>query len=1167
MNKKYWFTLIEITIVIVIIAILAAGLIPRIVTVQSRARDTAREVDNRGVASALEVFYTDNWSYPHAVYLTRSTQHQHIIPQVFAAESMSTLETIKNDISKYVSSVPSDPSGKGLWAREDWSCVIAGRSYAYFSNTIGSEFAITMTKETKKWNTNNCEGNLTTEFWPFHAITNKPKSDTKKVYNKPIEEPGKSWWSGTPWTPTQWGERWDEWNRDTATDEKCFITSENSNGTKTIINYKNTEIGCSNYVTIPAKIDGKSVVAIWSNSFLMKAISEVRIPSSVISIESSAFSYNNLSEVVLLGGVKSVGNSAFSNNMIERLSLPWSLDTIGNAAFANNNLSSVSLTSWIKTIGSSAFADNKLKSVSFPQSITSIKSNAFKHNSLTSLIIPYSVDTLEGNAFENNGPRQDSNGVIDFAPNNNQMRILVWQNWVKKTIGVDCFQNTTNTLTSYDISCGKDVVIPSEIGGYMITNIAAAVFNNKGIDSVIIPNTITTIWNYAFQSNNLTSVSLPESIVSLWHYTFRNNHLKSIALPSWISYIGISLLENNDLTSITIKNGPDNIYENAFTNNNLTELRIPRSIATIASIIALNNNNDRTSNNIGNFITNKEQVWRIIDGNWNKDWLNWKGPNNCFGVDKNTIVGYKNSIECPKNVTIPGNIDGFNITVIWDSAFKGLDLTWVTFSSILQVVQNYAFMDNKIEDLDILSNVIYLGAHSFTNNKLSTLNIPWTVDVAGGSFSINNITSVVINTWITAIGNGILSSNKLTTITFPNTVNSMNGEVVWGNGSDRNSAWMLPGFIPNTTQTWNLSGTIWIKDEFWAPWQCFKTNANTIISYNKFCDKNVIIPDTIEGYTITTIGDHAFSERDLTSVIFPETITTIWAQSFRNNHLTGLILPDSITTIWSLTFASNNLSSVKLSKSLKRIESYMFTYNNISSLEIPEWIEVIGIRSFYGNSITSLTLPESVQAIWSSAFFLNNITSLSIGSNVNTLDAEAFKNNGVNKNSKNINFIPNNQKQNRVINWTDWVLRNNDSCFLVQNNTITSYKNSSECSKNVTIPGSIEGQTISSIGNSAFSSKWLTGVTLPNTITNIAWNAFANNEIVSLVIPEWVVSISNKAFDTNLLTGLHIPQSVILFEWDAFAHNGPNKDSNGIINFVSKTSQVWNLIWKIRTKQ
>lgn len=56
------FTLIEMLIVIVIIWILAAALVPRLQSIQWRARDTKRETDLSQIYSALTIYYSDHWA-------------------------------------------------------------------------------------------------------------------------------------------------------------------------------------------------------------------------------------------------------------------------------------------------------------------------------------------------------------------------------------------------------------------------------------------------------------------------------------------------------------------------------------------------------------------------------------------------------------------------------------------------------------------------------------------------------------------------------------------------------------------------------------------------------------------------------------------------------------------------------------------------------------------------------------------------------------------------------------------------------------------------------------------------------------------------------------------------------------------------------------------------
>jgi hypothetical protein len=89
--------------------------------------------------------------------------------------------------------------------------------------------------------------------------------------------------------------------------------------------------------------------------------------------------------------------------------------------------------------------------------------------------------------------------------------------------------------------------------------------------------------------------------------------------------------------------------------------------------------------------------------------------------------------------------------------------------------------------------------------------------------------------------------------------------------------------------------------------------------------------------------------------------------------------------------------------------------------------------------------------------------------------------------------------------------------------TITDYTGSAA---KVTITNRIDGLLVTSIGNSAFSGcTGVTGVTLPDSITNIGNYAFYNTTLGTVTIPRNVISVGNAAFSGPSITKILVDAS------------------------------------------
>jgi type II secretion system protein G len=102
------FTIVELLVVIVVIAILAAITIVAYNGIQTRARDTQRIQDIKTIAKALELYKIQNGSYPTAVGSTGQGGWEISTPTTSNSDFLAVLRT-----SGTISKVPVDPVNSG----------------------------------------------------------------------------------------------------------------------------------------------------------------------------------------------------------------------------------------------------------------------------------------------------------------------------------------------------------------------------------------------------------------------------------------------------------------------------------------------------------------------------------------------------------------------------------------------------------------------------------------------------------------------------------------------------------------------------------------------------------------------------------------------------------------------------------------------------------------------------------------------------------------------------------------------------------------------------------------------------------------------------------------------------------------------------------------------
>jgi len=166
--------------------------------------------------------------------------------------------------------------------------------------------------------------------------------------------------------------------------------------------------------------------------------------------------------------------------------------------------------------------------------------------------------------------------------------------------GISYQANDTNVATGATITgsgvVGPNLVIPSSvvIGGttYAVKQIGGDAFRNKGLTSVVIPNSVTAVQPYSFASNLLTSITVPSSVGYLNTGAFAYNDLTSVTLNEGLTSIGPGTFYDNALTSIVIPASVYTITGSAFgINPNLTTITFNGNAPALGSPIPLGTSN------------------------------------------------------------------------------------------------------------------------------------------------------------------------------------------------------------------------------------------------------------------------------------------------------------------------------------------------------------------------------------------------------------------------------------------------------------------------------------------------------------------------------------------------------------------------------------------------
>jgi hypothetical protein len=326
------------------------------------------------------------------------------------------------------------------------------------------------------------------------------------------------------------------------------------------------------------------------------------------------------------------------------------------------------------------------------------------------------------------------------------------------------------------------------------------------------------------------------------------------------------------------------------------------------------------------------------------------------------------------------------------------------------------------------------------------------------------------------------------------------------------------------------------------------------------CSSVLVVPESIDGVTVTRIGAGAFVSANLDSLRLPETIKHIGGEAFAESGLESIIIPNSVVSTGHDTFrdgidgdvfvikpAEQRFSVYDFSSSsnvyaCESVDSSGFPFNctnaypDITRVEldretsmslidsnghanVPSIYTMIGDSAFAMSSLSSITLPNTIQHIGEEAFVSTNLSSLILPSSVESISR------GTLPEFEFDIYIMKPAEQNFNV-YDFHSAANIYACNGIDSNgspidCIDAYPEVNRTAIDFqTAPSLIDSNGHAEIPNvytmitdSAFAMSNLETITIPNSIKHIGSEAFVGTNLSSVVIPSSVVSLADNSLD------------------------------------------------------
>ena len=774
-------------------------------------------------------------------------------------------------------------------------------------------------------------------------------------------------------------------------------------------------------VTIPTTIEGYPVTSIgWQAFGDCSALTSIVIPKGVTSIGWQAFAWcRALRSITIPEGVTSIGDSAFEScNKLNHVYYTGTESDWNNIEISDNNDMLINaLVHYEVTPGSEFTTVTHEATCTINKKITqqcnycdsafevvTEKETATGHNYVNGVCENCGLVEAFPLSYEYN------NGTIKITDCNTSVTEVVIpaeiEGYPVTSIGERAFYGCSaltritipEGVTSigdyafYGCSALTSITIPegaTSIGDYAfyecsaltsmtipegVTSIGDSVFDScSSLTSILIPEGVMSIGGYAFDScYSLTSIVIPERVTSIGGNAFRYcSSLTNITIPQGVTSIGDSAFEYcRSLTNVTLFKGLTSIGDSAFENcsslsniiipetvtnigegafcfcTNLENITIPNGVLTIgsgafgycSSLISIEISESVTS--VGSSFLGCTALTSINVSEKNKNYSSMDGV--LFNKDKTQLIHYptgkfgKYTVSYGvTNITIPEGV-----TSIGKNAFENhTSLSSITIPSSVINIAESAFWSCE------LNHVYYTGSETEWSN------------IEIGEYN-DNLTNAVIHY-------DVITGKEISQNTNNATCNVDKNDSICCNYCNLPYVYVVEegtatghSYKNDVCDKCGLSKSFPLSYEF--------TDSGIKITDCSFSATTVVIPSTIEGYPVTSIGDSAFKScSSLISITIPDSVQVIeYINDMGNTYCEVFKDCKSLKSI-EVSENNNNYSS---------IDGVLFNKNKTTLIccpaaktgkyTIPDGVNCIEMYAFENCSkLTSITFPESLNNI------------------------------------------------------------------------------------------------------------------------------------------------------------------------------------------------------------